>query len=281
MSFPNPVNYGFTFNKSLAYELGAIIATEQRALWLAGATEESPWSGLPHAGLDAWSPNININRDPRWGRNQEVPSEDPLVNGWFGTGYTLGLQNGEDPCYIKVIVTLKHWDAYSLEDSDGYTRHNFNAVVSDYALADTFFPAFKMAVVQGETLHRHRHRQCAWYRPVATCSPLLWLCLPVCVGGAKGVMCSYNAVNGVPTCASSFLTSVLRGTWNFTGYITSDTGALEDIYQQHKYVATEVEAAAVSGDAAPAAACRCGHWTVLSLYHCVAGGYSQWYYRCV
>jgi beta-glucosidase-like glycosyl hydrolase len=82
----------------------------------------------------------NIGRDPRWGRFQEIPGEDPLLNGDFGTLYTQGLQKGEDPRFVKVAVTLKHWDAYSLEDSDGFTRHNFNALVSNYALADSYFP---------------------------------------------------------------------------------------------------------------------------------------------
>jgi beta-glucosidase-like glycosyl hydrolase len=151
-SLANPVNFGCAWNASLARTMGAIIATETRALWLAGATEESTWSGLPVIGLDAWrcasaaerrwtcvgewfsgkgsastyasavclvplpllSPNINIARDPRWGRNQEVPSEDPLLNGDYGAAYTAGIQQGEDPRYVKVAVTLKHWDAYSL-----------------------------------------------------------------------------------------------------------------------------------------------------------------------
>jgi beta-D-xylosidase 4 len=104
-------------------------------------------------------------------------------------------------------------DAYSLEDSDGYTRYNFNAIVSEYGLADTFFPAFKRAVIDGN---------------------------------AQGIMCSYNAVNGQPTCANDYLRHALREVWNFTGYITSDSGALEDIYQQHKYVQTEAEAACVA-----------------------------------
>jgi beta-glucosidase-like glycosyl hydrolase len=89
-SFPNPVNYGMTFNVSLFQELGQVIATELRALWLLGATEYSAWSGRGHAGLDCWSPNINIARDPRWGRNQETPSEDPYLNGLFGYWYTKG-----------------------------------------------------------------------------------------------------------------------------------------------------------------------------------------------
>jgi beta-D-xylosidase 4 len=148
------------------FDLGRIIATEARALWVAGATEEFPRDGTaPHIGLDCWSPNINIARDPRWGRNQEVPSEDPLLNGIFGTQYTLGIQGGDDSRFINVAVTLKHWDAYSLENSDGYTRYNFNAVISNFSLADTYWPAFQAAVQKGR---------------------------------AKGVMCSYNAVRACP-----------------------------------------------------------------------------------
>ena len=201
-SFPNPNALGASFNRTMFREIGAIIGLELRALWLQGATEASSWSGRPHAGLDCWSPNINVNRDPRWGRNQEVASEDPFYNGIFGTEYTKGLQIGSDERFIQAVVTLKHWDAYSLEDADGYTRHNFNAIISNYTLADTYFPAFKATVQKG---------------------------------GALGVMCSYNSLNGVPTCANSFLNNVLRKEWGFNGYITSDTGAIEDIYKEHKY----------------------------------------------
>ena len=201
-SFPNPNALGAMFNRTMFREIGAIIGLELRALWLQGATEASSWSGRPHAGLDCWSPNININRDPRWGRNQEVASEDPYMNGIFGTEYTKGLQNGQDDRYVQAVVTLKHWDAYSLEDSGGFTRHNFDAIISNFTFADTYFPAFKETVQQGNAL---------------------------------GVMCSYNSVNGVPTCANSFLNSVLRKEWGFQGYITSDTGAVADIYKEHKY----------------------------------------------
>lgn len=160
-SWPNPVNFGMSFNKSLFFELGASIGVETRALWLAGAVEASTWSGRPHIGLDVWSPNININRDPRWGRNVEVPGEDPLLNGLFGELYTSGLQTSSlDSNYLQAVVTLKHLDAYSLDDSDNFTRNNFNAIVSQFALADTYLPAFKRAVVDG---------------------------------GALGIMCSYNA----------------------------------------------------------------------------------------
>jgi len=145
-SFMNPVNYGNSWNKSLSFALGAVIGVETRALWIAGAVEQSPRN---HIGLDTWSPNINIARDPRWGRNQEVPSEDPLLNGDFGSQYTQGLQEGKDPSYLQAVVTLKHWDAYSLENSGGFTRHNFNAVVSNYSLSHTYFPAFRQSVVEG------------------------------------------------------------------------------------------------------------------------------------
>ena len=139
-----------------------------------------------------------------------MPSEDPYYNGIFGTEYTKGLQQGQqgqdaryvDARFVQAVVTLKHWDAYSLEDAGNFTRHNFNAIVSNFTLADTYWPAFKATVQQGQAL---------------------------------GVMCSYNAVNGVPTCANPFLNHVLRKEWGFTGYITSDTGAVSDIYQQHKY----------------------------------------------
>jgi beta-D-xylosidase 4 len=211
-SFMNPVNYGATWNKSFALDLGTIVGTEARALWLAGAVEEFPRN---HIGLDCWSPNINIARDPRWGRNQEVGSEDPLINGDFGSQYTQGLQYpaGGDPGHLKVAVTLKHWDAYSLENSDGFTRNNFNAVVSNYAFATTYFPAFQKSVVEGK---------------------------------ATGVMCSYNAVNGVPTCASPFLTKVLRDTWGFQGYVTSDSGALENIHDDHKYTNSSIASVPVA-----------------------------------
>ena len=204
-SFPNPNALGATFNRSLWREMGSIIGVELRSLWLQGATEASTWSGRPHAGLDCWSPNVNIARDPRWGRNQEVPSEDPFINGVFGTAYTKGLQEGEDPRFLQAIVTLKHWDAYSLEDADGRTRHDFDAIISNFTLADTYWPAFKASVQEGK---------------------------------AHGVMCSYNSVNGVPTCANAFLDHVLRDEWGFDGYITSDTGAVADIYKNHHYSPT-------------------------------------------
>ena len=126
-----------------------------------------------------------------------------MTNGRFGAAYTKGLQtNSADTSKLQVAVTLKHWDAYSLENSDGFTRHNFNAIVDNYTIADTFWPAFADAVL---------------------------------VGKARGVMCSYNALNGVPTCANPLLNHQLRTVWGFEGYVSSDTGAVSDIYKEHKY----------------------------------------------
>ena len=211
-SFPNPVNLGASFNQSMWNTMGSVIGIELRALWLAGGAEF--FDAAPYIGLDCWSPNININRDPRWGRNQEVPGEDPFVNGLFGAAVTEGLQRSSlDKRYLNAVSTLKHWDAYTLEDSDGFTRHNFNAIVDNFTLADTYFPAWKESIVGGK---------------------------------AMGVMCSYNSVNGAPTCANSFLTETLRHTWNFSGYVTSDSGAVRDIFQEHKYVKTEEEAACLA-----------------------------------
>jgi xylan 1,4-beta-xylosidase len=211
-SFPNPVNYGSAWNRSLIYDMGRIVGIEARALWLLGAVEQFPRN---HIGLDCWSPNINIARAPQWGRNQEVSSEDPTLNGHFGQFYTQGLQSpiGYDPNHFLAISTLKHYDAYSLENSDGFTRHNFNAVVSNYSLTTTYLPAFKQSIV---------------------------------IGGAKSVMCSYNAVNGYPTCSSPMLTQILRDSWSFTGYVTSDSGALEDIYSQHHFTNNSLDTVPVA-----------------------------------
>ena len=109
-SFMNPVNFGNSWNKSQARMLGQTIGIEARALWLAGAVEQSPRN---HIGLDHWSPNLNLERDPRWGRACEVASEDPLINGDFGSQYTQGVQMpGLDSSLLAGVSTLKHWDAY-------------------------------------------------------------------------------------------------------------------------------------------------------------------------
>lgn len=206
-SFPNPNTLGATFNQTIWHQMASVIGLELRALWLQNVGENHE-SNLPHLGLDCWSPNIGILRDPRWGRSMEVPSEDPYLNGVFGTQYTLGLQNNSawDDRYLQAVVTLKHFVANSLEGSSGnrgISRHSVNAKISLYDLSSTYLPAFQASVQEGE---------------------------------AAGIMCSYNRVNGVPMCANEyFLKRLLRREWKFRGYITSDSGALDDFDRYHNY----------------------------------------------
>ena len=208
-SFPNPIGLAASYNRVMWKNMAEIIGVELRALWLEGVGENHE-NNLPHLGLDCWSPNLNIARDPRWGRILETTGEDPYLTGEFGGAYTSGLQlNPEiDADHLQAIVTLKHFAAYSVENYGNESRHTFNAVVSDYDAASTFFPAFKAAVTEGD---------------------------------AKGVMCSYNEFNGVPSCGNDWLLKdVLRGDlenggFGFDGYVTSDSGAVEDIYKTHKY----------------------------------------------
>ena len=132
--------------------------------------------------------------------------------GELGTAWTLGLQqNAEDPRYVQVAVTLKHFDANSLENSDGFTRHTVDANVSKHALADYYWPAFKSSIR----------------------------------AGARGVMCSYNAVNGKPTCADPLMRAA-RAAWGFSGYVTSDSDSVADIWRSHKYVPTAEQASCLA-----------------------------------
>ena len=170
-----------------------------------------------HDSLDTWSPTINIHRDPRWGRNVESPGEDPLLAGLYGVAYTRGLQEGpEYPKVAKAVVTLKHWFAYSLEKYGSATRYGFDAKVSAYDLGATYLVPWEIVVKQAKPL---------------------------------GIMCSYNMVNGRPTCANPDGIKILRD-WGFDGYITSDTDACWNIFRPHRYKDTPEEAvlACLEGD---------------------------------
>eukprot|EP00039_Didymoeca_costata_P005612 m.83066 g.83066 ORF g.83066 m.83066 type:complete len:896 (-) comp12900_c0_seq1:42-2729(-) len=217
-NYPLPVAVAAGFNSSMVEELARMMGRELRALRLEHSCEKhlalltgSPQDPtLPDAciGLDTWAPNINLNRDPRWGRNWEVGSEDPYVTGQIGIAYSKGFQEAEDPRYLLGVITLKHWMAYNVEEN----RAGYNSVVSRFDLGDSYLRAWRDSVLKANP---------------------------------AGVMCSYNALNGVPTCASDVLNNVLlRGQWEFDGYITSDSGAIADIYKSHKYLRTAPEAAA-------------------------------------
>lgn len=191
-SFPAPCALGAAFNMELVHKMARAISNEARALNNEGI-----------GGLDFWAPNININRDPRWGRNMEVPGEDPFMTAQYVMNFMRGLQEGEDSRYPQVVGTCKHFAAYSLESWKGYDRFMFNANVSDYDFVETYLPAFRGCIVEGR---------------------------------ARSIMCSYNAVNGVPSCANDFLLqTILRDSWNFDGYVVSDCDAVETIYNNHHY----------------------------------------------
>jgi len=225
-SFPNPNTLGASFNKTLWKAMGKSIGLELRSLWLQNVGENND-SKLPHLGLGCWSPNINLQRDPRWGRNLESPSEDPFLLGSFGTSYTLGLQNNSevDSRYLQAVSTLKHFTANSLEgrfwNEDGnwsppgkmedgiigaiskISRHNLDAHISLYDLETTYLPSFERTVKEG---------------------------------GAAGIMCAFNRINGAPVSVDEYLLkTVLRDRWNFRGYVTSDTGGLNDVRNRHHY----------------------------------------------
>jgi beta-glucosidase len=159
------------------------------------------------AGLTYWSPNINIFRDPRWGRGQETYGEDPYLTGRMAVAFVTGMQ-GSDPRYLKVVSTPKHYAVHSGPEPE---RHSFDAQVTERDMTETYLAAFRTAVV---------------------------------TGGAASVMCVYNAVNGKPGCASEdLLQTRLREQWGFQGYVVSDCGAVNDIHRNHGYTSTLGEAA--------------------------------------
>lgn len=190
--FPQAIGLAATWDPALQQQVGDVISTEARAKY-----NDAVRHGLRsiYFGLGIWSPNINIVRDPRWGRGLETYGEDPYLTGTMAVAFIRGLQ-GDDPKYLRTIATPKHFDAYSGPEP---LRHTFNAQVSAHDLEDTYTPAFRAAIVQGK---------------------------------AASLMCSYNAVNGTPACANTLLLQrYLRQDWKFTGFVTSDCGAISDFYR--------------------------------------------------
>ena len=205
--FPQAIGLGATFNPRLMARVAEVISTEARAKY-----HEAQQRGdrARFRGLTFWSPNINIFRDPRWGRGQETYGEDPYLSGRLGVAFVKGLQ-GDDPKYLKVVATPKHYAVHSGPEPE---RHRFNARAYERDLRETYLPAFRATVTEAR---------------------------------AVSVMCAYNRVNGEPACASTqLLGDILRGEWGFKGYVVSDCGAIEDIYQRHLFVKTPEEASAVA-----------------------------------
>lgn len=220
--FPQAIGLAATWDTTLVHSIADVISTEARAKHN-DAIQHGNFG--EHFGLDFWSPNINIFRDPRWGRGQETYGEDPFLTGRMAVAFVTGLQ-GDNPNYFKTISTPKHFAVHSGPE---VWRHEFDAEPSPHDLADTYLPAFRAAVVEGK---------------------------------ADSIMCAYSAVDGVPACASEKLFGLLRNKWGFHGYVVSDCGAIGDIYTGHNYVETLQQAAAVSVKAGTDLDCGRGYYSL-------------------
>lgn len=204
--FPQAIGLAATWNDSLMFQVATVISDEARAKHQEYVRQDSR---ARYQGLTFWSPNINIFRDPRWGRGQETYGEDPFLTGTLAVQFIRGMQ-GDDSTYLKTIATVKHFAVHSGPEPD---RHIFNAVVSERDLHETYLRAFAMGIQDGP----------AW-----------------------SIMCAYNRLYGKAACGSDLLLDdVLRGRWGFKGYVVSDCGAIDDIYERHRIVQTAAEAAAL------------------------------------
>jgi beta-glucosidase len=204
--FPEPIGLAATFDQPLIHEMAIVIGTEARAKH----HEDLRRGNYTGVGLDFWAPNINIFRDPRWGRGQETYGEDPFLTARMAVAYVTGMQ-GDDPKYYRVIATPKHFAVHSGPEP---TRHKADVRVSRHDEEDTYLPAFRATVVDAK---------------------------------AGSVMCAYNRINGEPACANAFLLEdQLRNAWKFQGYVVSDCGAVQDIQAGHHFVATLPAAAAAT-----------------------------------
>ncbi|MEP6989506.1 MAG: glycoside hydrolase family 3 C-terminal domain-containing protein [bacterium] len=206
-SFPQAIGVAATWDDSLVFRMATVISDEFRGKYQEYLREGSHQR---YQGLTIWSPNINLFRDPRWGRGQETYGEDPFLTGRIAVPFIRGLQ-GDDPKYFKTIATVKHFAVHSGPEPD---RHGFNAVVSDRDLRESYLPQFEMGIREG---------------------------------GAYSLMCAYNRIGGKAACASDLLErDILRREWKFPGYVVSDCGAIDDIYLRHQVAATAAAAAALA-----------------------------------
>jgi len=205
--FPQAIGLAATWDTGLMHRVADVISTEARAKYNEFIRNNDH---RRYHGLTFWSPNINIFRDPRWGRGQETYGEDPYLTGRLAVAFIQGMQ-GDDPHYYKVIATAKHFAVHSGPES---SRHSFDAKPSARDLEQTYLPAFRMAIVEGK---------------------------------ADSVMCAYNRIDGAPACAShDLLVKRLRGEWGFQGYVVSDCGAIADIFRFHKTKPNAAEASAAA-----------------------------------
>lgn len=204
--FPQAIAMAATFNDSLLHAVADAIATEARAKFNLAAARGKH---IQYMGLTFWSPNINIFRDPRWGRGQETYGEDPFLTARMGSAFVRGLQ-GDDPRYLKAAAAAKHFAVHSGPEKG---RHAFDAVVDEKDLRETYLYAFRQLVDVG----------------------------------VESIMCAYNRLNGQPCCASNnLLNDILRKEWNFPGHIVTDCGAIDDMVTFHKFYENKTEAVAAT-----------------------------------
>ena len=205
--FPEPVGLASTFDTDAIHRMAIAIGIEAR---IKRAQFERAGHSRAQEGLDFWAPNINIFRDPRWGRGQETYGEDPFLSARLGVAYVTGMQ-GDDPKYYRAISTPKH---YAVHSGPEPTRHTADVKVSKHDELDTYLPAFRATVTEGK---------------------------------AGSVMCAYNSINGQPACASEFLLQdQLREKWSFQGYVVSDCAAIVNIFRDHHFTKTQPEASALA-----------------------------------
>ncbi|MGH7237638.1 MAG: glycoside hydrolase family 3 protein, partial [Candidatus Saccharimonadales bacterium] len=192
--FPQAIGMAATFNDSLLKQVSSAISTEARAKYNLAIAKDRH---LQYMGLTFWTPNINIFRDPRWGRGQETYGEDPYLTATMGVAFVKGLQ-GDDPNYLKASATAKH---FAVQSGPEATRDRINAIVDEKDLRETYLYAFHALVTNG----------------------------------VESVMSAYNRVNGVPNSINKMLlTDILRKEWGFKGHVVTDCGALNDVYETHK-----------------------------------------------
>jgi beta-glucosidase len=204
--FPQAISMAATFNDDLLKQVSTAISTEARAKYNLAIAKDRH---LQYMGLTFWTPNINIFRDPRWGRGQETYGEDPYLTATMGTAFVKGLQ-GNDPNYLKASATAKHFAVHSGPET---TRDYFDAVVDEKDLRETYLYAFHALVN----------------------------------GGVESVMSAYNKVNGTPNSINKLLlTDILRKEWGFKGHVVTDCGALNDVYSTHKSLPGPIETAAAA-----------------------------------
>jgi beta-glucosidase len=216
--FPQVIGLAATWNADLILRMAEVISDEGRAKY-----HEAIRNNVHelYKGLTFFSPNVNIFRDPRWGRGQETYGEDPYLTSRLGVSFIKGLQ-GDDSRYLKLVATAKH---YAVHSGPEKKRHYFNARVSQRDLRMTYLPAFEACITEAK---------------------------------AQSIMGAYNQVNGEASCASpTLLQKILRGEWGFEGYVVSDCGAIADIYSNHGLAKTPAQAAALAVKAGCDLECGC------------------------